>query len=110
MPISGISDKDGNKKITTSTAGIKELLDMGIYDSSANNVGDTLYAGNKPLTVRVATVGAYEYTGLADPGTATSAALWRILRETTADGTLLYAGGTGNFTNVWDNYAGLSYS
>lgn len=51
----------------------------------------------------------YVYHGLAKPGTATSAAAWRILAEDTS-GNILYADGDDNFDNVWDNYSSLSYS
>jgi hypothetical protein len=53
------------------------------------------------------------YIGQAQPGTATSAALWRIKKVTIAvDGDVaeLWANGSGNFDNIWDNRASLSYS
>lgn len=43
MPISGISDKDGAKKITTTTSGTKELLDVAIYGANGTLInGGTL--------------------------------------------------------------------
>lgn len=62
------------------------------------------------LTSRLVDDGTYVYSGDAAPGTATSAASWRIQRLTKADSTLLWADGNANFDNVWDNYASLSYS
>jgi hypothetical protein len=52
------------------------------------------------------------YVGKALPGTATSAALWRVFRmtETGGDLSIEYADGDANFDNVWDNRASLSYS
>ena len=52
------------------------------------------------------------YVGYAAPGTATSGALWRIMRIDTSAlaADVLYAGGDTNFDNVWDDRAGLSYS
>jgi hypothetical protein len=54
------------------------------------------------------------YKGWANPGTATSTGFWRIQRltfvGTDEDLTVEWANGNGNFTNVWDDRAGLSYS
>lgn len=60
-------------------------------------------------TVRTSSTGTYTYTGLAYPGTATSAASWLIMRETDADGTLLYADGNTNYDNVWTSVSALNY-
>jgi len=54
-----------------------------------------------------------EYVGKAEPGSAKSAALWRIqkLVYTGSDVTdIQYADGNLNYDNVWDDRAGLSYS
>lgn len=53
------------------------------------------------------------YIGTAAPGTATSEDKWKITKLT-YDGnnvtSLLYAAGTPNFDQVWDNRSSLSYS
>lgn len=52
------------------------------------------------------------YVGEAQPGSATSGALWRVKRLTQS-GVILFiewADGDGLFNNVWDNRASLSYS
>lgn len=55
-------------------------------------------------------VGAtYAYNGWADPGTATSAATWSIMRETIATGIILQADG-GAFTQIWNNRVSLTYA
>lgn len=51
----------------------------------------------------------YTYYGEANPGTATSAAKWSIMRKTNADNTILYADG-GHYSQVWDDRASLSYA
>jgi len=53
------------------------------------------------------------YLGEANPGTATSAASWRIKRlvfDASGDITVTYADGDSSFNNIWDNRASLSYS
>jgi hypothetical protein len=55
------------------------------------------------------------YRGEAAPGTATSAALWRIRRldidnASKGDVATTWADGNANFDNVWDNRASLTYS
>lgn len=53
------------------------------------------------------------YRGEASPGTATSAAGWRIAKITLAsDGDVaeIWANGSAEFTHVWDNRAALEYN
>lgn len=55
--------------------------------------------------------GTLSYMGKADPGSATSAAVWQIRRIDTSSGlTVDWADGNTRFDNVWDDRAGLSYS
>lgn len=50
------------------------------------------------------------YVGKAPTGTLTSQSLWQILKLDETTGLVLtYADGDGNFDNVWDNRASLSY-
>ena len=57
--------------------------------------------------------GLPEYIGIASPGTATSAASWKI-KKLIYTGTnvtsVIWADGDLNFDNIWNNYASLSYS
>ena len=50
------------------------------------------------------------YIGEATPGTATSAATWRIKRLNIATGLVIQWADSGNFSQVWDNRAGLTYT
>ena len=53
------------------------------------------------------------YAGVAEPGTAASAAGWAIQRYTYTAGDLTlveWAGGTRRMGSIWDNRAGLAYS
>lgn len=53
------------------------------------------------------------YRGDALPGVATSAASWRVSRQTMqSDGDIeiVFADGDDNFDNIWDNRLSLSYS
>jgi hypothetical protein len=60
--------------------------------------------------VESATDATYDYFGFAAPGTATSAAKWRIIRVHKTQTQVHHADGNADFDNVWDDYAGLSYS
>lgn len=57
------------------------------------------------------TTGGVVYVGYADPGTATSAASWRIKKiETSNYPITTWADGNSNFDNVYDNRTSLTYS
>jgi hypothetical protein len=51
------------------------------------------------------------YVGQATPGTAKSAALWRIKRITTSGSqvSIDWANGSAAFENVWNNRVALTY-
>ena len=72
--------------------------------------------GQVAQTVRTDTDGATPetiYRGKANPGTATSAASWRVERIVIAgdgDVSILFADGNDSYDNIWDNRASLSYS
>jgi len=50
------------------------------------------------------------YIGEATPGTATSAATWRIKRLDLTAGLIIQWAGTGTFNQVWNNRASLTYN
>ena len=51
------------------------------------------------------------YIGKAATGSATSGALWQVQKIDTTTGTVItWADGNGDFDNIWDNRASLSYS
>ena len=57
--------------------------------------------------------GSITYIGEADPGSATSAAVWRVRRMDESGNPELiikWAGGTRNFDKIWDNRTSLTYS
>ena len=62
------------------------------------------------LTTRIVDTGTYKYIGEATPGTPTSAAGWRITRIINATGEMAPAGNVGDFDQVWDNRASLTYT
>ena len=49
------------------------------------------------------------YIGEATPGTATSAALWRIKRLDVTSGLIIQWSDSGDFTQIWNNRDSLSY-
>lgn len=56
--------------------------------------------------------GSVSYFGYAQPGTATSSPLWRIIRAQKIGSvtTFGFAGGNVNFDKIWDDRASLTYS
>ena len=51
------------------------------------------------------------YIGKAATGSATSGALWQVQKIDTTTGTVItWADGNGDFDNIWDNRATLTYS
>lgn len=52
----------------------------------------------------------YDYHGFAPPGTATSAASWRVLRYNRSTRRLQHADGNTIADNIFDNATSLSYS
>ena len=51
----------------------------------------------------------YTYIGEAEPGSLGTAAVWRIMQVTNANGSIAYAD-SGNFSQVWNNRTGLTYA
>ncbi len=80
------------------------------FDTEWVNAGGDV--AETPRAKRVDFVGdTLIYLGEADPGTAESAASWRIKKiDTTGDIFILWADGNNNYDNVWDNRLSLSYS
>ena len=97
---------------------------MASYDSvrqvlnrAFNSTGSTysLKTDSVSLKQRIAYTagGLTEYVGEAAPGTATSAAGWRIKKLTYSGSSVTqidYADGNANFDNIWDNRATYTYS
>ena len=75
--------------------------------------GNVQHVTTEPFTNIIDVASAtIEYYGAAVPGTATSAALWRIQRKSVSGNVTTYAwaGGAATYVNVWDNRASFSYS
>jgi len=64
-----------------------------------------------PKTFLLETDGDLTYIGSAEPGSATSASVWRICRldESSSITELKYAGGSVDFDKIWDNRTSYSY-
>lgn len=73
-----------------------------------------MQVNNGGMAQQVDDTGSTLYQGWAEPGSATSGALWRIRRVvssgTPTDTAITFADGNRNFDNIWDNRAALSYS
>lgn len=87
-------------------------IDGGTIDVDVAVLEETL---TPQLAILLDDNGDFTYVGEAVPGTATSAASWRIFRlDNNPSGdeelTKLYANASINFDQVWDNRLSLSYS
>lgn len=82
---------------------------FGDYLKSLENAALAL-----PYALQLDEVGTYTYVGEADPGSATSAAVWRIKRldesSTNPELIIKWASGNDNFDKIWDNRLSLTYS
>lgn len=89
----------------------KLLNQTGGYDNQKGDLG-FVYSIAAPLAsiVDSTTTAGSVYTCEAAPGSATSAAVWRISKKVTATGVTTWANGDGNFDNIADNRASISYS
>lgn len=65
--------------------------------------------GDPKLLLKVDSAGTYTYIGEAPIGSATSSAVWSVMRITNSDSTIVYAD-SGESDQIWDNRASLSYS
>lgn len=89
----------------------KLLNQSGGYDNQKGDLGFA-YSIQAPLASIVdstTTVGSV-YTCEAMPGSLSSAAKWRISKKVTSTGVTTWADGDGNFDNVADNRAALTYA
>lgn len=89
----------------------------GTYSLKTTDTSDLLTEMrimNGAMAMRVDDTTGTIYQGWAEPGTATSAASWRIRKVVTSgtpeDTTITFADGDRSFNNIWDNRASLSYS
>lgn len=75
--------------------------------------GLSVYTEVSPFTTRLDEASAtVTYIGKAKIGQATSTAKWQIQKMSVSGNvtSITWADGNGNFDNVWDDRAGLSYS
>lgn len=95
-------------------ANVRESSTPGTYGLVVVNPdGSTISGGGGSATLisNVDTADAtYFYFGDAAPGSANSAAAWRVSRMTKAAPYLLRYAAGGAFSQVWDDRAGLSYA
>lgn len=120
LPVEGTVVIDATTPVDVAVTGTVTVddstpLDVAVSGTVPVSVAATLDVEQQPSLVvekidqASATV---TYIGQAAPGTATSAASWRIQRMSVSGTvtTLEYADGDLNFNNIWDNRASLTYS
>ena len=120
MPVEGTVSVDTSTPLDVALSAAVQIddstpVDVAVTGTVPVSVAATLDVEQQPSLIvekidqASATV---TYIGQAAPGTATSAASWRIQRMSVSGTvtTLEYADGDLSFNNVWDNRAALSYS
>jgi len=94
--------------VKASVDAVKDEVDN--VEEELANIKTELQTSNQEYAIRQDEDATHRWTGLATPGSATSAAVWQISRETIADGTVLWADGDSNFNNIWNDHLTLTYS
>lgn len=98
--------------VTGTRIGDKVYLDA-IANVILSALEDNIETRSMPMKTIIDKAAAdVNYFGFALPGTATSAAAWRIQKLTVVGNvsTFEWADGNGNLDNIWDARASLSYS
>lgn len=103
----------GGAQVTTTNVAGKESLDVNVTALTLTAEDDKIETRSIPMKTALDEASAtVTYVGEAATGTATGSASWRIKRLTQSGTVLLieWADGNGNFDNIWNNRALLSYS
>ena len=87
-------------------------VEVNEHSAAGDNVNGRRFKATQivPLTSRFLSNASVSYYGYANPGTATSAAAWRIFQDDHGGTQTLLADGNDAFDNVWDNASSLTYS
>lgn len=102
----------GQQATITDVAG-KKSLDVNVTDITITSANDSIETRSQAMKIIIDEVStSITYVGEAATGSSTSGALWRVKRITTSGviTTIEWADGNGNFDNIWNNRASLSYS
>ena len=89
---------------------------LSLGSMTASTVIDLIeqLGGGVDYNVLIDTVNSYKYIGSSVPGSATSAALWKIKRidltDSGGDIPILWANGSAELTQVWDDRLTQTYS
>lgn len=101
---------DGDQYIDTDNGDIYTKV-SGVWNLQGN-VGEVAQT-TRSDTIDPTVFPEVTYRGDATPGTATSAAAWRVQRltlQSDGDVEVLFADGNDSYDNIWDNRLSLSYS
>lgn len=78
--------------------------------ASTETTLQTISFGGFKFSLRMVTVGDYDYLGEAAIGSDTSSAVWRVKRIDYTSGVVIIWAGTGAFDQVWDSHESLTYT
>jgi len=99
-------------ELDTNFTTIEALIAAAPTETKNLLIAEGYVEGMYDLNTDFNAAGNVVYKGEATPGTATSAALWRISKTTVnaeGDSVKLWAGGAADFNQVWDNRLTLTY-
>jgi len=94
----------GAVELKDATTDVRAIVNS---DGSINNTQVVVVYGTR-IDEATSTV---TYIGKAATGSTTSTSVWQVQKIDTTTGTVItWADGNGDFDNIWDNRASLSYS
>jgi hypothetical protein len=91
---------------TVSNVPLADFSVKAITDATSSVIQEV--SSGTLLSIRIDDDGTTMYVGFALPGSATSAASWRIFKFISTS--LTWADGDTSFDNIWDNHASLTYT
>lgn len=83
---------------------------IGQQVAEHDDVAKAKYTTSANLATKIVISGTDIYVGKATIGSATSASVWQVKKIDTATDIIITWAGAGQYNQIFDNYAGLTYA